>query len=262
MAWRRQGGGDAAVKRSAVAAARGVRRDRILARVSDGRDRMHHGQARTSAEADGGRMVAWPHAVERILAAAWRGRAVGEGVVVVGVTGAVAAGKSRLAAAIVERAPLVAGVEARIVSTDHYLPDYDATPEHLRDLPESSDLARLAADLDDLRAGRVATVPRWTFETHRREGETRLAPAPLVVVEGLHALHETARARIDLSVFVEAPREVRWNRAVARESAGERPWPLEYLAHFFDTVAEPTYARHAERYRRGADLVVVNDGSA
>jgi uridine kinase len=53
---------------------------------------------------------------------------------VVGITGAVAAGKSTLARRI----------SACVVSTDHYLPDYDRTPEHLRDLPESSDLARLA----------------------------------------------------------------------------------------------------------------------
>ena len=63
-----------------------------------------------------------------ILAAA-RAR---ESRVVIGVTGAVAAGKSTLARKL---SPLV-------VSTDHYLPDYDLTPEPLRDVPESSDLPR------------------------------------------------------------------------------------------------------------------------
>ena len=201
----------------------------------------------------------------RVLAeslAARAARTPREGAFVVGVTGAVAAGKSRLAAAIAGAARRELAVEARVLSTDHYLPDYDATPEALRDLPESSDLARLATDLDDLRAGRSATAPLWTFETHRRVGVQRIEPAPLVVVEGLHALHERARARVDLAVFVEAPRDLRWRRAVAREEAGERPWPIEYLTHFFETVAEPTYARHAGRYRLEADLVVVNDGSA
>lgn len=208
------------------------------------------------------RVVPWSEAVARVLAASLDGRAPRAGGFVVGVTGAVAAGKSRLAAAIAAAARADRGVEARVLSTDHYLPDYDTTPEALRDLPESSDLARLAADLDDLRAGRTATVPLWTFETHRRVGVQTLEPAPLVVVEGLHALHERARGRIDLAIFVEAPRDLRWRRAVAREEMGERPWPIEYLAHFFETVAEPTYARHAGRYRLEADLVVVNDGSA
>lgn len=182
---------------------------------------------------------------EAILAAA---RAHGPRVVI-GVTGAVASGKSTLARAL---SPCV-------VSTDHYLPDYDATPEHLRDLPESADLARLARDLAELRAGRATMMPKWSFDTHSRVGEQRIDPAALVVVEGLHALHALPRAHVDLAIFIDAPREVRWARAAAREKAGDRPWPLEYLEHFFHTVAEPTYARHAEAYRATAHFIVVND---
>jgi len=166
--------------------------------------------------------------------------------VVVGVTGAVAAGKSTLARAI----------GGLVVSTDHYLPDYERTPEHLRDLPESSDLARLVRDLAELRAGRTTRIPQWSFESHSRVGELEVAPAPTVVVEGLHALHEAVLGHVDVAVFIETPREVRWARAVARELAGDRPWPIEYLEHFFTNVAEPTYARHAERYRAAADIVV------
>lgn len=171
--------------------------------------------------------------------------------VVIGVTGAVASGKSTLARAL---SPCV-------VSTDHYLPDYDATPEHLRDLPESADLARLARDLAELRAGRATMIPKWSFDTHSRVGEQRIEPGALVVVEGLHALHALPRASVDLAVFIDAPREVRWARAAAREKAGDRPWPLEYLEQFFHAVAEPTYALHADSYRALAHFVVVNDGS-
>jgi len=169
--------------------------------------------------------------------------------VVIGVTGAVASGKSTLARVL----------SPCIVSTDHYLPDYGATPEHLRDLPESSDLERLARDLGELRAGRATMMPRWSFDTHSRVGEQPIEPAALVVVEGLHALHALPRANVDIAVFIESSREVRWARAAARERAGERPWPLEYLEHFFHTVAEPTYARHADAYRAKAHFVVRND---
>lgn len=170
---------------------------------------------------------------------------------VIGVTGAVASGKSTLARAL---SPCV-------VSTDHYLPDYDATPEHLRDLPESADLARLVRDLAELRTGRATMIPRWSFDTHSRVGEQWIEPASLIVVEGLHALHALPRVHVDIAVFVDAPRDLRWARAAARERAGDRPWPLEYLEHFFHTVAEPTYARHADAYRASAHFVVVNDGA-
>ena len=154
--------------------------------------------------------------------------------------------------------PVLPSRRVVVLSTDHYLPDYDRTPEHLRDLPESSDLIRLAHDLSELRAGRAARVPQWSFETHARTGEIDVEPADLVVVEGLHALHERPRAHVDVAVFLEAPREVRWERAVERERAGDRPWPIEYLAHFFEHVAEPTYQRSAAQYREYAHWVVRN----
>ena len=189
------------------------------------------------------RIVTFEEAAQAILdAARARGpRAVG------GITGPVAAGKSTLAAR----------VSACIVSTDHYLPDYDRTPEHLRDLPESSDLARLAADLAELRAGRATRIPRWTFEAHARVGEQHVEPAPVIVVEGLHALHPLPRAHVDVAVYVDAPRAVRWERAAARERAGDRPWPVEYLRHFFENVAEPTFGAQTAAYRDAAHLVVV-----
>jgi len=176
--------------------------------------------------------------------------------VVVGVTGAVASGKSTFARRLSE------SVRARrtvaVVSTDHYLPNYHETPEHVRDMPESSDLARLSRDLAELRAGRATEIPQWSFETHSRVGALLVEPAEIIVVEGLHALHERARSHLDLAVFVEAPRDVRWARAVERERAGHRPWPLEYLAHFFEQVAEPTYAKHSALYRNQAHWVVEN----
>lgn len=185
-------------------------------------------------------------AAEAILAAA-AARARGPRAVI-GVTGAVASGKSTLARAL----------SACVVSTDHYLPDYDVTPEHLRDRPESSDLSRLANDLAELRAGRATRIPLWSFDSHSRIGEQRVEPASVIVVEGLHALHALPRAHVDVAVFIEAPREIRWARAAARERAGDRPWPLEYLEHFFNSVAEPTYARHSEAYRAAAHFVVRN----
>jgi uridine kinase len=168
---------------------------------------------------------------------------------VIGVTGAVAAGKSTLARTLSEC----------VVSTDNYLPDYHATAEHLRDLPESSDLERLARDIAALRSGCGTNIPLWTFAEHRRIGEQRVETADVVVVEGLHALHALPRQHIDIAVFVEASQPTRWQRAVSREQAGDRPWPIEYLEKFFHSVAEPTFALHADGYRRAAHFVVIND---
>jgi uridine kinase len=191
------------------------------------------------------RTVKFADAAEAILELV---RARGERTVI-GVTGAVAAGKSTLARTLSEC----------VVSTDNYLPDYHSTAEHLRDLPESSDLERLARDLAALRSGCGTNIPLWTYAEHRRIGEQRVETADVVVVEGLHALHALPRQHIDIAVFVDAPQITRWQRAVAREQAGDRPWPIEYLEKFFHSVAEPTFALHADGYRRAAHFVVIND---
>ena len=189
------------------------------------------------------------HAAAKILALAQGLAQRGDAAIpVVGITGPVASGKSTLAAKL----------SACVISTDDYLPDYDRTPEHLRDLPDMADLPRLLKDLKNLRAGRRTRVPRWSFDTHSRVGEREVEPAELVVVEGLHALHAAHAEVVDLRVFVEAPAEVRRARWEARERAGDRGWDVAYAMEFFDRVAEPTFARFEPIYRASAHLIVTS----
>ncbi len=177
-------------------------------------------------------------------------------VVLVGITGAVGSGKSTLAARLALLADLPPQI---IIPTDHYLPDYaDVEPLH-RDRPEHADLSRLSHDLGLLKAGVRASIPRWSFQTHRREGEYDVAPAPLVICEGIHALHARARDHLDLRVFVEAPAELRWQRWEVIERRGERGFGVERALAHFNTVAEPTFAHYEANYRDAAHALVRND---
>jgi len=196
--------------------------------------------------------VRWSDARERILQLvdARRAARVPEArdrPAVVGVTGPMAAGKSTLAAAL----------GGLVLSTDRYLPDYDGLAEHEWDLPERSDLARLGDDLARLRSGARTLVPVWSFHSHSRVGEEPMEPAPLIVVEGLHALARSVQAHLDISVLVDAPREVRWSRCVERERTGERGWSIEYVEQFFERVAEPTFNAHGRLEAARAQVIVV-----
>lgn len=169
--------------------------------------------------------------------------------VVVGITGAVASGKSTLAVR----------VGGCVVPTDSYLPDYDGIPEAERDLPRHADIELLAQHLDELRANGRAMIPVWSFKTHRREGCRELAVrGGLIVVEGIHALDERVMDRLDVRVLVEASAPARWERWEAIEAAGERGWGVERARRYFDLVAEPTFAARAARLRAIADIVVWN----
>lgn len=174
---------------------------------------------------------------------------VGAPIAVVALGGPAGAGKSTLA----ER------MSAVTLSTDWYLPDYDVTPEEQRDLPETSDLHLLASHLAALREGREVQAPVWSFHSHRREGSRPVRPGPIVVVEGIHALHASLLSFVHIPVFVEAPASLRWQRWERIESAGLRGWGVERARAYFDSVAEPTFLAREHRYRAAARIVVVND---
>ncbi|MEZ6242810.1 MAG: hypothetical protein R3B57_07175 [Phycisphaerales bacterium] len=176
-------------------------------------------------------------------------RALGASPALVGITGPVGSGKSTLAEQF-------GGV---VVRTDDYLPDYDALPEHERDLPERADLALLAEHLRTLGQGRPIEAPIWSFQEHRRVGRRVVEGGPLIVCEGIHALHATLAGVHHVRVFVEAGSEVRWRRWERIELERERGWGVEAARRYFDEVAEPTFAARAEAYRAIADLIVDND---
>lgn len=177
-------------------------------------------------------------------------------VVLVGITGAVGSGKSTLAARL---AHLAGAPSHIIIPTDHYLPDYASVEPLHRDRPEHADLPRLSRDLGQLKAGVRASIPRWSFHSHRREGEYDVAPAPLVICEGIHALHAAAREHMDLRLFVDAPADVRWKRWEVIERRGERGFGVDRALAHFNTVAEPTFAQYEAEYRAAAHALVRND---
>ncbi len=197
------------------------------------------------------RAVSWAEAPRAVLA----GITAGPAPTVVCIAGAVGSGKSTLARRVAELA------DAVLIGTDDYLPDYHRVPEHLRDEPDSAHLPELAGHLADLIEGRPADVPVWCFREHRRTGVRRVAPRRLIIVEGIHALHDALGPARGLGVLVEAPASVRWARWERLESTGQRGWGVERALDFFTNVAGPTFARYEPLYRARADLTVVNDAA-
>lgn len=185
----------------------------------------------------------------RLLAAAASKAAPGCAAVI-GVTGPVGAGKSTLARAL----------SVCVLSTDDYLPDYDAIPYHERDLPERMDTALLLENLAALREGRATRVPVWSFQSHKREGYREVAPAATVVCEGIHALFGPIAPAHDVRVYVNAAPAVRWRRWEHLEVTGVRGWGVERARSFFNDVAEPTFAARSAAYRAAAHFIVANEG--
>jgi uridine kinase len=154
--------------------------------------------------------------------------------VLVGIGGRGCSGKSTLARAI---------PGAQVVATDEF---WDGA---------GFELSRLRAEvLDPVLRGEPASYRAFSWRLQRPLARPRrVRPGGVVVVEGVCALHRMFREAYDLRVWVEAPRELRLRRAIARDGEGARRlWEERWL---------PGEDRYVERDDpvAAADLVV--DGS-
>ena len=121
--------------------------------------------------------------------------------VLVGIGGHGAAGKTTLARSI---------PTAEIVSTDEFWNGSEF------------ELTRLRREVvDPLVAGETARFASFDWAAQESRGVRTVAPEGIVVIEGVCALHKLFREDYHLRVWVEAPRDVRLARGVARD--GEAP---------------------------------------
>jgi uridine kinase len=154
--------------------------------------------------------------------------------VLVGIGGHGAAGKTFLARSI---------PGAEIVSTDEF---WDGN---------EFDLSRLRREVfDRLAADETARFASFDWVAQEPRGERTVRPAGTVVVEGVCALHRLFRDDYDLRVWVEAPRDVRLARGVARDGEDARAT--------WEEIWMPMEDRYVARDNpvAAADLIV--DGTA
>jgi uridine kinase len=152
----------------------------------------------------------------------------------VGIGGRGGAGKSTLARRF---------VGAQIVGTDEFWNGSDF------------ELSRLHAEvIVPLRDGRAARYAGFDWAAGRPYPEERIAePHGVVVIEGVCALHRDFRDAYDLRIWVEAPRDVRLARGVARDGEDSR--------ERWETVWMPREDAYVERDDPVSSAHLVVDGS-
>lgn len=168
----------------------------------------------------------------------------------VAIDGPSGAGKTvfagRLAAAVAAVLGAAGGGAPPVVRTDDLL---DGWADQLTFWPR---LDRCV--LEPLRSGRTGRYRRYNWV--RREFSRRwipVAPAPVVILEGVSTARARIRPELTFAVFVTAPAAVRRGRALARDGAAQAPYLDEWRrveeAHF-----------RADATADHADIVV--DGAA
>ncbi len=178
---------------------------------------------------------------------------------IVGLAGGTGSGKSSIVRGLVER------IGGCVIDLESYGLDRGAGEPEERsvagdDEPAVIDTELLVAHLDDLRRGEAIRKPLYSAATRLRTGIQVVAPARLVLVEGLFTFWwDSLRSRLDVKVFVDAPADLRLVRRIRRDLA-ERGRTVEQVLHQYAGSVRAAHERYVEPTRVYADDVVTNDG--
>lgn len=95
--------------------------------------------------------------------------------------------------------------------------------------PDANHLDLVEAHLSALRQGKPVEIPIYNHQTGCFDAPQIVRPAPVVVIEGLHALYEPFRPLLDFMLYVDSDREVKWRWKFERDvfARGHDPSELE-----------------------------------
>lgn len=149
-----------------------------------------------------------------------------------------------------------------VLQVDHYYNDLAHLPAAERDRrnfdhPDAFDKGLLLAHLKALRGGESVPRPTYDFATHTRTTEVvRLKPAPVIVLDGILALHwPEIRLILDLGVFVDVDDDVRLIRRLKRDIS-ERGRTMDSVINQYLGTVKDMHDRFVAPQKQVADIIV------
>lgn len=126
------------------------------------------------------------------------------------------------------------------------------------DDPANKDMDHLRRDIEALKRGETIEQPIYEFSRHdRKDGEVkRVESRPVVIIEGIHVLSDPTFADLfDLTVFVDAPADLRLIRRIRRDES-ERGRSAESVIQQYLRFVRAAQARFTDPARHLCDIVV------
>ena len=178
---------------------------------------------------------------------------------IVGITGGTGSGKTTI---INEVNKLFDSSDICLLSSDSYYKnntnlDFSQRDKLNYDTPEAIDFNLLNKHIDLLKQGININVPNYCFTTHLRlKNSTVLEPKKMLIIEGILILTDkNLRDSIDYSVFLDCPRDVRFQRRLERDIK-ERGRNYNDVVNLFETRLDYMHSKFVEPYKSKCDLIL------
>ncbi len=182
-----------------------------------------------------------------------------EGSLIIGVAGDSGSGKSTFTRSI---SNLLGDDLVSFFSLDDYHTEDRETRKrtgHIPLDPKINNLKLAAQHLRELRKGNAVIKPVYNHHTGKFDPEEVFEPKKIVIVEGLHTLYDELRKYMDLKIYVDPSREVKWKWKIKRD-VEERGYSEEEVWKEI-RIREPYYKRYIDFQKIYADVVIKIDQS-
>ncbi|KAI1004088.1 Uridine-cytidine kinase-like 1 [Podosphaera aphanis] len=182
-------------------------------------------------------------------------------VCIIGIAGSSGSGKSTLSNTIVSKMNLPWVV---ILPMDSFYKTLDKESskkafqnEYDFDSPDAIDFDILVERLRDLKAGKRAEIPIYSFSKHAREPETTSIYSPhVMILEGIFALYDPRVLELlDMKIFCEADTDTCLSRRILRDIK-ERGRDIQGCIKQWFAYVKPNFERYVEPQRKVADIIV------
>ena len=184
-------------------------------------------------------------------------------IIIIGIAGPSASGKSLLANTIVNE---LGSDQVVVISEDSYYKNNSHLPFSERekinfDHPDAFDHELLCKHLQQLQCGESVEIPIYSHASHLRTEETRsIGGHTIIVLEGILLLtDQPLRELMDIRIFMSAPLDVCLSRRLKRDVI-ERHRSFESVLDQYETTVRPMYLQFVEPSSRFADLIVPRGG--
>lgn len=184
--------------------------------------------------------------------------------VIIGIAGASASGKSLLASTIAEE---IDSMDMTVISEDAYYRDrtdlnLDQRAAINYDHPDSLEHDMFVEHLKSLRAGNPIDVPVYDYSQHlRAKDSVRIKKSKIIILEGILLFSDPAlREMMDIKIFMDTPLDICLCRRIKRD-VFSRGRTVESVLSQYDKTVRPMYLQFIEPSKRYADIIIPRGGA-